>query len=69
MCRRRDSKQSLTSVRRHLYTTPQRFTTYQPLGPLCSLMARKFKADAMPAALHAGVNCTRGYGWSTACYQ
>jgi hypothetical protein len=67
--RRRGSKQSLAAVRQHLYRTRQHFTAYQPLGSLCSLMARKYKADTVPAAMSAGADCTKGYGWSAVCYQ
>lgn len=41
--------------------------SYQPLGPLCSIIARKFGGETVDAVLANGANCTAGYGWARNC--
>ncbi|KAK9862348.1 hypothetical protein WJX84_002596 [Apatococcus fuscideae] len=41
---------------------------YVPLGPGCSLIARKFDLSSLDAAMRLGADCENGFGWSTFCY-
>lgn len=67
--RRRGSRKSLAEVRKASGGSAVHYRAYQPLGPLCSIMARKFGGETVDAVLRSGANCAGGYGWSTECFQ
>ena len=43
-------------------------TAYAPVGPECSLMARKFRAITVPAVLNSAADCEHGFAWGRACF-
>lgn len=44
-----------------------KYGEYQPLGGLCSILARKFNKKGVKALLKSAADCEHGLGFSTAC--
>ena len=40
---------------------------YVPLGPACSLFARKFDGKSIDAVLWAAMDCMEGFAWHPVC--
>jgi hypothetical protein len=40
---------------------------YVPMGPACSLFARKFDGRSIDAVLWAAMDCREGFAWHRAC--